>query len=253
MSAREFDIPLRLVTPHLHSQKVKDAQWLLAGHNRFSGTTKNPLATYNGRIDGIYGPVFAGAVREAQYELGYPSPSAVFGQQMYDYLQKDLLTPAMQKLRADRLVILHTPIKVKALELAKTFIGVKETPINHTQFGKWYGMDGVAWCAIFVSYCISHVRQPDWKLSYVPDIVHKASMGEYGMSLTYDPQPGDLVSYKFGGVPDCHVEFYDENIDGHSFSAVGGNTGPASQSNGGEVAQSTRYVTDVNHFIRLTL
>lgn len=248
----EFTDPLVLVSPHEHAKRVKDAQWLLSGHNRFHDT-KHPVAPYTGRLDGIYGGYAASATKEAQFLLGYKNPSTVFGQTLYNYLRETTLPAEMQVLRAARLEKLATPTKLKALELAETFVGIKEEYKNRTQFGEWYGWNGVAWCAIFISYCISHVHHPDWKLSFVPDMVHKASMGEMFMSLTYDPEPGDIVTFTLHGDVNCHVEFYKENIDGHSFATIGGNTGPSSINNGGEVARNIRYQNQVSHFIKLTL
>jgi len=42
----------------------------------------------------------------------------------------------------------------KALAEALRYIGAKEYPAgsNKTVFGQWYGVNGVPWCAIFVSY-----------------------------------------------------------------------------------------------------
>jgi len=39
------------------------------------------------------------------------------------------------------------------VEIAELEIGYKEEPknSNKTKYGKWFGFDGVAWCAIFVS------------------------------------------------------------------------------------------------------
>ena len=45
----------------------------------------------------------------------------------------------------------------RALAEALRHVGVKESPpgSNRTMFGRWYGVDGVPWCAIFVSYCFA--------------------------------------------------------------------------------------------------
>lgn len=37
-------------------------------------------------------------------------------------------------------------------EIAKAEIGTREEPINKTKYGKWYGLDGQPWCAMFVSW-----------------------------------------------------------------------------------------------------
>lgn len=250
----EFTNPLALTTPTIKGQKVKDAQWLLSGHNVFN-TTKNPLHTLTGRLDGEYGPVTAGATREAKFELGYPTNkiNTNFGPVVYGLLHGDLkLNASNLSERAKRLA---TPTKVKALGLAITQLGVKENPTrsNRTLYGAWYGMDGVFWCAIFISYCIEHVSNIDWKYSYVPTIVSDAAEGRNHMSLTYNPQPGDLVTYNWDG-ENCHVEFYEKDLGNGTFSAIGGNTGSnLPSSNGGEVCRSVRYHHQVSNFVRLNL
>jgi len=36
--------------------------------------------------------------------------------------------------------------------IAEQEIGNTEVPVNKTKYGKWYGMDGNPWCAMFVSW-----------------------------------------------------------------------------------------------------
>src|SRR4051812_27999515 len=45
----------------------------------------------------------------------------------------------------------------RALAVAVRELGVHESPpgSNRTAFGRWFGVDGVPWCAIFVSYCFA--------------------------------------------------------------------------------------------------
>lgn len=258
MTTGEFDQALILTTPQITGQRVRDAQWLLQGNNVFKDDKLKPLATLTGRLDGKYGPVTAGAAKEAKYELGYLDNALdqVFGQELYEYLTG---ATALDKAQVDlRIKRLGLSGKIKALNYAITQDGYKEQPFgsNRQKYGAWYGFNGVPWCAIFVSYCINEalgtLDHPHWKYSYVPNIAHDAQMGLNHMSITFDPQPGDLVTYNWDG-PNCHVEFYKNDLGGGSFRAVGGNTGSVNQSNGGEVAQSIRYHTNVSHFVRLTL
>lgn len=98
--AKQYDVPLRLVSPHMKGQKVKDAQWLMAGHNRFEN-----LATYkNGKIDGDYGPLTAQATKRVKYWLGYPDSSldTIFGQTLYEYLRENDWRPLPEAYRARR-------------------------------------------------------------------------------------------------------------------------------------------------------
>lgn len=48
-----------------------------------------------------------------------------------------------------------TPTPAAVIATAKSFAvkGYKEAKADDTLFGKWYGMNHAAWCAMFVSYC----------------------------------------------------------------------------------------------------
>jgi hypothetical protein len=253
----EFDTSLILTTPHLRGKRVKDAQWLLAGHNRFS-TRKVPeqIHPYHGRLDGEYGPVCAEATKRAKYWLGYPTKSLnySFGQTIYDYLTKTTLPEDFQHRRADRIKALKNTVPLKAFKLAESQIGTKEKPFgsNRTKYGEWYGFNGVAWCAIFVSWCLSHSGW-NWKYSYVPEIARMATLGLHHMHLTFTPKRGDLVTYITGEGPDMHIAFFDRwiGVGQHQFYDLGGNTGPTNMSNGGCVMRQIRYRGMVNHFITL--
>jgi hypothetical protein len=249
----EFDSPLILTTPPIRGQKVKDAQWRLAGHNRFQ-TFTHPIHPYEGRIDGVYGPATAAASRRAKFWLGYPEESirGMFGQVIYDYLTDKELPPELLARREFRIKALNQEPKQKLLKWALGEQGVKEHPFgsNMQKYGAWYGMNGVPWCAIFISFGM-HVVNKSWRYSYVPSVVQDAMYGRNGMHLTLHPQPGDLVSYTFHGTRDAHIAIFHSWIDSYNFFDVGGNTGPINMSNGGEVLKQERHTYQVSHFIRL--
>lgn len=150
-----------------------------------------------------------------------------------------------------------------ALELAASQIGFKESPAgsNRQKYGVWYGMDGVPWCAIFATWCDlttgaaggSFVRGE--RYSYVPYIVADARAGRYGLSVTADPIPGDLVCYDWqrNGEYD-HVGRFERWEDGRTiFSAVEGNTSVSNDSNGGEVMRRSRNVNgQATVFVRVS-
>lgn len=251
-----YETPLVLTSPHMRGQKVKDAQWLLAGHNAWHDKP-SPIHTYYGPLDGEYGPATAGAARRAKYWLGYPDNAMepIFGQLLYNLLHGDsAISEEYAKRRAARLKKALTPLKAKALDIARAEIGTDEAPFgsNCQKYGAWYGMNCVPWCAIFLSWCISHAGHP-WKYSYVPNIYADAVRGRNGMSLTYHPEPGDIVTYTLHGTRDAHTAFFDGWIDSYNFHDLGGNTGPVNISNGGSVLRQQRNRSQVHSFIRLTL
>src|SRR4051812_30033604 len=102
----------------------------------------------------------------------------------------------------------------RALAEALRHVGVREVPpgSNHTMFGRWFGADGVPWCAIFLSYCFDVgagvVLCRGWHgagvtrrgVAYVPTLA--AWLHATGREV-HEPQAGDLVVYDWdGGDPD---------------------------------------------------
>lgn len=253
----EFSTPLILTSPHITGDRVKDAQYLLKGNNRFKG-----LAPYkDGKIDGDYGPVTAAATKSAKYWLGYPTQSCdrVFGQTLYEYLRVNQWRPlpkAYQDRRAARLAAaLNTPGK-KALQFAINEIGNKESPTgsNCQKYGAWYGFNCVAWCAIFESYCFGHTGSPFYRYAACEAIYADAAAGRNRLKLVWSPMPGDVCIWNLDGDPFAHTSFFERWIDeaAGTFYDVAGNTGPASMSNGGEVLRQLQRRQAVGHFVRVS-
>lgn len=252
--SKEFAVPLRLVSPEMTGQKEKDAQWLMAGHNRFPG-----LATYkDGEIDGIYGPLTAQATKRTKYWLGYPLASCdtTFGQTLYEYLRVNEWRPlpvAYRERRNARVALAASTPGKKALDYGIQFIGVREHPFgsNCQQFGAWYRFNCVAWCAIFASYCFGHSGRPAFRYSYVPAIWQDAVENKNGLHVVRTPQVGDLAVYDFG-TPLAHVGFVDVLPQGGRFTDLSGNTGTDNWANGGEVMRSTRWTASVHGYVRVS-
>lgn len=43
---------------------------------------------------------------------------------------------------------------------ARSQLGVRERPNNRTRYGRWYGLDGQPWCAMFVSWVFTKAGHP---------------------------------------------------------------------------------------------
>ena len=85
------------------------------------------------------------------------------------------------------------------LKIAESQLGYRETAENHTKYGKWYGMDGQPWCAMFVSWCARRAGVPQ---SVIPNFASCTYGGmkwfrEQGRwkNADYTPQSGDLVFF----------------------------------------------------------
>jgi CHAP domain len=252
--AKQYDTPLQLTSPHMVGQKVKDCQWLLSGHNRYDG-----LATYkDGAVDGDYGPLTAQATYKAKYWLGYPDKSLdkSFGQTLYEYLLKDgqPLPPDYVSRRKTRLAAIASNPGSKALDQALTQLGTKEQPAgsNRQKYGLWYGMNGVPWCSIFVSWSFAQGGYSMFRYSYVPFVHGDAVACKNRLSVVRTPRPGDAVCFSWGSVKDAHIGFFEKwLVQGSTFQTVEGNTGSASFNNGGAVERGTRYVSQVSAFVRV--
>jgi hypothetical protein len=232
-----FD-PVILSTPHTKGSRVRDAQWLLSGHNRFS-STDHPVHPYKGKITGVFDEETAHAANRARYVLGYPKNrinTDVFGEELFSYLipktsKNHRLLPKAYRLRRAARIRLEArrraaaaknTVKKRSLALAKTQIGYHEAYSNKTKYGEWYGFNGVAWCAIFVSWCLSHSGKPI-KTALAYQWEYWARAKQNGLSITYNPEPGDLVVFH---IHDGHVGLFDQWVDrasGH-FLAVEGNS-----------------------------
>lgn len=256
MPTKEFEIPLVLVTPHMTGQKVRDAQYLMAGHSRFKG-----LATYkDGKLDGDYGALSAQATKRTKWYLGYPEKACdgVFGQTLYEYLNPQIakeLPTAYKTRRTQRLkAVAESPGK-KALDLAMQDIGYKEEPrhgVNDNKYGREYGFNFVPWCAIFESIKMKHAGFPFFRYAAVEAIYHDAVANRNRLHIVRTPQAGDIIGYKFHGDPFAHTAFFVRMKGTQTLIDLGGNTGPANFSNGGMVAKQERSITLVSFYARVT-
>ena len=130
----------------------------------------------------------------------------------------------------------------KIIEVAKQELGYKESPANSnlTKFGKWFGFDGVAWCAMFVSWCYDKAGYPLGNIGFSKGFagcqtgyVHWLKTKE----ITTTPKPGDIVLFDWNGdLRFDHTGIFIRDLgDKIHFESIEGNTSATNQSNGGEV------------------
>lgn len=149
----------------------------------------------------------------------------------------------------------------RALAEALRHVGVRESPpgSNRTMFGRWFGTDGVPWCAIFASYCYDVgagvVLCRSWHgagvgprgVAYVPTLA--AWLKATGRAVE-SPAPGDLAIFDWdGGLPD-HVGLV-VRVRSAELDTVEGNTAVGNDSDGGEVMRRSRRVAQVAVFGRI--
>lgn len=144
----------------------------------------------------------------------------------------------------------------KILITAQSQVNITESPArsNMQKYGDWYGMNGVKWCAIFVSWVYDqagcrlqvetrkgfHYCQGAYK--------HWKATGE----LTKIPQPGDIVLFDWKGDGHCdHTGIFHSWKDKSTgrFYAFEGNTEFGNNSDGGKVMRRERSISLVKAFV----
>lgn len=137
------------------------------------------------------------------------------------------------------------------LDIATEELGTKESPAgsNRTKYGAWYGLDGYAWCVMFVQWVFARagVSLPA-KTASCTVLMNRAKSA--GMWVTSGYRPGDVVIYDWGDdkVPDhCGIV---EAFGGASVVAIEGNTAVGNDSDGGEVMRRTRNVSQILGAVR---
>ena len=137
-------------------------------------------------------------------------------------------------------------VKNRIIEIAEKEIGYKENPTNSnlTKYGKWFGFDGVAWCAIFVSWLYDKAGFPLGNIGFKKGFAGCQTAVAYFKKtneITLKPKEGDIVFFDWNG--DCrydHTGVFVRWINADSFETIEGNTSLNNQSNGGEVMRRNR-------------
>lgn len=134
----------------------------------------------------------------------------------------------------------------KIVELASKEIGYSENPknSNKTKYGQWFGLDGVAWCGIFVSWCYYISGSPLGNIGFKKGFAGCQSAVAYFKKMrfvTSTPQAGDIVFFDWNldGRYD-HTGIFVKKIDDYYFESIEGNTAVGNDSNGGQVMKRKR-------------
>ncbi len=138
--------------------------------------------------------------------------------------------------------------------------GTKEAPpgTNLTKYGTWYNLNGVPWCAIFVSWVYDKAGYPLGKIDSPKGYHYCPSASNYwkrNNNITTSPQPGDIVLFDWNGDGTCdHTGiFLKWIVEGKTFSSWEGNTSFGNDSDGGQVMLRTRSKSTVKAFVNTGL
>lgn len=142
----------------------------------------------------------------------------------------------------------------EALDIAKSQIGVKETPPNSNNviYNTWYyghPVSGSAypWCAVFISWIF---RNTNLVMKTASSSSMYTSFKNKGQIFS-KPKVGDIVFFKFDKSLSCiaqHVGIVAEVLSNGKIKSIEGNTSSGnsgSQDNGGMVALRTRSASQI--------
>lgn len=143
------------------------------------------------------------------------------------------------------------------IDTAKAEEHVKESPAssNIQKYGQWYGMNGVKWCAIFVSWVYDKAGYPLGKVETAKGYHYCQGAYNYWKrrgELTKSPQAGDIVLFDWKGDGHCdHTGIFDSWKDKSTgrFYSWEGNTEVSNDSDGGKVMRRERNVSLVKAFV----
>lgn len=134
----------------------------------------------------------------------------------------------------------------KIVEVALKEVGYSERPANtnKTKYGKWFGLDAVPWCGMFVSWCYAMAGDPLGNIGFLKGFAGCQTAVAYfrkNKKIIRNPQPGDIVFFDWNldGRYD-HTGIFVRKISDTHFETVEGNTSLTNNSNGGSVMVRTR-------------
>ncbi len=141
------------------------------------------------------------------------------------------------------------------IQIATAEIGTVESPpgSNHNKYGKWFGLDGVAWCGQFVSWVYHTAGMALGNIGYLKGFAGcdtaVANIHKWGVRVL-KPEPGDVVFFDWerNGKWD-HTGIFVKDLGNGLFESIEGNTSLANDSNGGSVMRRQRRYT-VAMFVR---
>ena len=135
----------------------------------------------------------------------------------------------------------------KILEIARSQIGTRESPANSDNVKyntAYYGREvsgKYPWCAVFVWWVFREAGASDLyyggdKTAYCPTL-----MSFHKKQAVTDYRPGDIVFFNFSGRSSAGHVGICESWDGTYITTIDGNTGSASEDNGGAVLRRRRH------------
>lgn len=138
-----------------------------------------------------------------------------------------------------------TNLNERVVALAKAELGVKESPAgsNKTKYGAWFGLDGKAWCGMFVSYIYAMAGAMLGRIDFLKgyagcDAGVKFFKTTGQLVSKENVQPGDIVFFDWQqDAKTDHTGIFMRHIDENFFESIEGNTAISGSTDPREVAK----------------
>lgn len=155
--------------------------------------------------------------------------------------------------------VVHAPLRLRALHVAETLVGVMEQggnnngPVVGRIIHENGGVIGEPWCGDFVAYAYRHAGSKAVQRGWASTLQLGFLTGQKRVTL---PQPGDIVVYDFpGGASSDHTGIFVKFIPG-GIEAIEGNTGATgavsdSATGGDGVYRKHRTTNQVARYVRV--
>ena len=148
----------------------------------------------------------------------------------------------------------------EVVTIAKAELGTTELPVNKTKYGKWYGLDGQPWCAMFVSWVFmragatSLINQSPKGFAGCESFEAWAKKKKMTVPVK-QVEPGDILLFDFNKEgKSIHTGIaLGYNVHTHLIDTIEGNTAgnsSGSQANGDGVYLKHRSPTTVRVVVR---
>jgi hypothetical protein len=185
-------------------QRVRDLQWLLSGHQ--PSVYRRTIHPYHGRVDGVYGPRTAAAVKATKYRLGFPmrEVDGRAGKQLFEFLLGKRARPlgwiGVASKRVHASIAGQTACSRRITAAARAELGVHESPWGSNDgarvrvYQSVTGAYHAPWCASFVQYVlrkagVGTIANRSAGVFYIANWAHRHTL------LHAQPKPGSVVLY----------------------------------------------------------
>jgi hypothetical protein len=142
------------------------------------------------------------------------------------------------------------------IAVAEKQVGISEMPFgsNRQKYGEWYGLNGVSWCAIWVSWVFARSGHPLPRLQsdkgFSGVVLGFKAAQKVGLTvLNTDGQPGDIFCHNSGGGKGHTGIIVKVNKIGDtvvSYDTIEGNSNANGSRTGGSVVKYQRSVSYIN-------